>query len=227
MNNFRKKIHLTFHLRGSEFDSDLKHSDKEYIYLTIYNIKYDILCCKSFSSGYIQLQCSSSKFFENFLEIYRKRTVMETIFRKFKVFKVDSGKGVFLSVYRTPFYGCFQTLNGNALLWMITLFGADTPASSKICQKVEAFLTKCPEILKGKIFYSLFAQVLRIFWYVFLWTKFVILKKFLCKDMSGSGIPELENRVKNRVTDYDVTKSSQVKLLRHSQLFVNFSLLEN
>ena len=35
VNNFRKKIHLIFHLRGSEFDSDLKHSDKEYIYLTI------------------------------------------------------------------------------------------------------------------------------------------------------------------------------------------------
>ena len=28
VNNFRKKIHLTFHLRGSEFDSDLNHSDK-------------------------------------------------------------------------------------------------------------------------------------------------------------------------------------------------------
>ena len=34
MNNFRNKIHLIFYLRGSEFDSDLKHSDKEYIYLT-------------------------------------------------------------------------------------------------------------------------------------------------------------------------------------------------
>ena len=33
VNNFRKKIHLIFHLRSSEFDSDLKHSDKEYIYL--------------------------------------------------------------------------------------------------------------------------------------------------------------------------------------------------
>ena len=28
---FREKIHLIFHLRGSEFDSDLKHSGKEYI----------------------------------------------------------------------------------------------------------------------------------------------------------------------------------------------------
>ena len=33
--NFGKNIHLIFHLRGSEFDSDLKHSGKEYIYLTI------------------------------------------------------------------------------------------------------------------------------------------------------------------------------------------------
>ena len=28
-----KKINLIFHLRCSEFDSDLKHSDKEYIYI--------------------------------------------------------------------------------------------------------------------------------------------------------------------------------------------------
>ena len=39
---FRKKIHLIFHLRGSEFDSD-KHSDKEYIYLTI-DILHMIYC---------------------------------------------------------------------------------------------------------------------------------------------------------------------------------------
>ena len=35
VNDFRKKIHLMFNVRGSEFDFDLKHSDKEYIYLTI------------------------------------------------------------------------------------------------------------------------------------------------------------------------------------------------
>ena len=52
---------------------------------------------------------------------------------------MDSGKGFFLPVFQTPFYGCFQTLKGNAFLWMITLFGASTPESSKTCQKVEAF----------------------------------------------------------------------------------------
>ena len=50
---------------------------------------------------------------------------------KFKLFKIDSGKGA-LSVFRTPFYGCFQTLNRNEFFWMITLFGVNTPKSSKI-----------------------------------------------------------------------------------------------
>ena len=51
---------------------------------------------------------------------------------------MDSGKGFFLPVFQTPFYGCFQTLNRNAFLWMIPLFGS-TPEPSKIFQKVEAF----------------------------------------------------------------------------------------
>ena len=33
MNNFCKKIHLIFSLRSSAFDSDLKHSDRVYIYI--------------------------------------------------------------------------------------------------------------------------------------------------------------------------------------------------
>ena len=64
---------------------------------------------------------------------------METIFRNFKLFKVDSSKGVFLSVFRTPFYGCFQALNRNPFHLMMTLFGTNTPESSKISQKVETF----------------------------------------------------------------------------------------
>ena len=57
---------------------------------------------------------------------------------KFKLFNVDSGKGLFLSVFQTPFYGYFQTLNRKAFILVITLFGANTPEPSKICQKVEA-----------------------------------------------------------------------------------------
>ena len=65
---------------------------------------------------------------------------------------MNSGKGVFLSVFRAPFYDCFQIFNRNAFLWITTLFGANTPESSKICQKVEAFFIKCPEILRSETF---------------------------------------------------------------------------
>ena len=58
---------------------------------------------------------------------------------KFKLFKMDSGKVLFLSVFRSPFYGCLQTLNRSAFLKMITLSGANIPESWKIYQKVEAF----------------------------------------------------------------------------------------
>ena len=44
VNNICIKIHLILHLRDSEFNSDLKHSDKEYIYVTM-DILH-ILCCK-------------------------------------------------------------------------------------------------------------------------------------------------------------------------------------
>ena len=33
VNNFRKKIHFILHRRGTEFATNLKHLDKEYIYL--------------------------------------------------------------------------------------------------------------------------------------------------------------------------------------------------
>ena len=46
VNNCCKKVHIIFHLRGSEFDPDLKHSDKLHKLNNGY-IAYDILCCKS------------------------------------------------------------------------------------------------------------------------------------------------------------------------------------
>ena len=52
---------------------------------------------------------------------------------------MDSATGVFLAVFRTRFYGYFQTLNRNAFLSTIKLFGAKTPELSKIYLKVVAF----------------------------------------------------------------------------------------
>ena len=155
-------------------DSDLNHSDKEYIYLTrnildmiycvvqafykwkekktFYSQKGRQFLMSLFSSSCFSFQTRTDlvlvKFYYNaevrrFLKAFRifsrKRLWLKSFFGKFKLFKMDSGKGVFLSVFRTPFYGCFQTFNRNAFLWMITLFGANTPEPSKICQKVKAF----------------------------------------------------------------------------------------
>ena len=52
---------------------------------------------------------------------------------------MEVATGIFLSVFRTPFYGCFQNVNKNASLLMITMVGAKTPESSKICQTVVDF----------------------------------------------------------------------------------------
>ena len=52
---------------------------------------------------------------------------------------MDSAKSVFLSVFWTTFYCFFKRLSKNTLFWMIALFGAKTPESSKICQTAVAF----------------------------------------------------------------------------------------
>ena len=52
---------------------------------------------------------------------------------------------------------------------MITMFSANTPESSKICQKVEVFfLLNAPKYLGVRHFYSFYGQTLRIFWNLFL-----------------------------------------------------------
>ena len=77
----------------------------------------------------VLLKCSSSMLLENFQKICRETTAMETILGRFKLFKMDSGKGVLLSVFRTPFYGCFQSLNINAFLctaWKLSKYGVSS-----------------------------------------------------------------------------------------------------
>ena len=110
---------------------------------------------------------------QRFLKTFRKfagkrlRWKPKPFLGKFKLFKMDSDKSFFLSAFRTPFYGRLKTLNRNGFLWMITLFGTNTPESSKICQKKEGLLN-APKYLGARLFYSLYAQMLHIFWNVFL-----------------------------------------------------------
>ena len=77
-------------------------------------------------------------FLKTFRKFAGKQQWWKSFLGNFKLLKMDSGKGVFPSVFQTPFCGCFQTLNRNTFLWMIMLFGTNIPESSKICQKVKA-----------------------------------------------------------------------------------------
>ena len=101
-------------------------------FLFSFQTRTDLVLVKFYYNAVVQ------RFLKIFRKFARKRLCCKPFLGKFKPFKMDSFKGVFLSVFRTSFYGCFQILNRNAFLWMITSFGVYTPASSKICQKVEA-----------------------------------------------------------------------------------------
>ena len=59
---------------------------------------------------------AARRFLETFRKIVWKRLCWKPFLAKFKLFKMDSGKGVFLSEFKTPFYGCFQTFRRNAFL---------------------------------------------------------------------------------------------------------------
>ena len=104
-----------------------------------FQTKTDLVLVKFFCNAAVR------RFSKTFRKFARKRLWWKQFFKKFNLLKVDSSKNVFLSIFWTPFCGCFQTLNRNAFLWVITLFGANTPESSKICQKVEAFSYLMPQ----------------------------------------------------------------------------------
>ena len=71
---------------------------------------------------------------------------METILGKFHLFKLDSGKGFFLPVFPTPFYGCFQTLNRNRVIKDLSKSGSFS-------------LSNALKYLGARLLYSLFVKV--------------------------------------------------------------------
>ena len=72
---------------------------------------------------------------------------------------MDLGNDVFLSVFQTvSLKHCKETHSFE----MITFFGANSPDSSNICQKVEAFSYEMHENTYARDF-SLYLQTLRIF----------------------------------------------------------------
>ena len=53
-------------------------------------------------------------FLKTFRKFAGKRLLWKRFLAKFKLFKMDLGKRVFLSVFQTPFCGSFQTFKRNA-----------------------------------------------------------------------------------------------------------------
>ena len=100
---------------------------------------------------------------KTFRKFAGKRLWWKPFLGKFKLFKIGSGEGVFRWVFRTPFYGCFQTLNRNIPLnydivwWKYSRVIKDL---SKIgSKKWKLFLTECTEILRRRTFlFSLYAN---------------------------------------------------------------------
>ena len=85
----------------------------------------------------------------------------------FKLFKMVSGKGI-LSVFRTPFHGCFQTLNRNAFLPFNDniVWCKYTRVIKDLSKSGSFFLLNAEKYFGARLFYSLYAQTLRIFWNV-------------------------------------------------------------
>ena len=100
---------------------------------SLFETKKDLVLAKSYYNA------AGRRFSKNIRKFAETRLQWIPFLAKSQFFKMDSAVGVFLSVFRTPLYRCFQTLNRNAFLWKITLLGAKTPVLSKICQKVVGF----------------------------------------------------------------------------------------
>ena len=114
-----------------------------------------------------------------------KRLWWKPFLIKFSIFKMDSATAVFLSVFRTLFYSFSQTLNKNAFLWMITLFGAKAPESPKICLKVVAFSYNVLILRHETFSFSLRANFTHFLKNIPLKKKAVNLERLLCKGKSS------------------------------------------
>ena len=168
--NLKKRKHFTPN-KGSSFLMSLFLSSCFY-----FQTRTDVVLVKFYYDADIR------RFLKTFRKPAGKRLWWKPFLAKFKLFKIDSGKGIFLSVFRSPLYGCFQTFNRNTFIWMITLFGANTPESSKIYQKLEAFSYYMPKILRSETFlFSLTAKFTYFLEYIPLKKESVKFRRFLLK----------------------------------------------
>ena len=130
----------------------------------------------------------------------------------FKFFKMGLGKGIFLFIFWVSFSGCFQTLNRNVFLWMITLFGANNPEQSRVCQKVEVFSYQMPRNTKIRDFFILSTRKIYVFSDLYSSQKKSLkLERFLCKDVLTEFIKVISFKLMYLVFKFPAWQNFKVK----------------
>ena len=174
--NLKKRKHFTL----KKEDSFLMN-----LFLSSYfsfQTRTDLVLAKFYFSAAVR------HFLKTFRKIAGKRLWWKPYLGKFKLFKVDSGKGVFLSVFRAHVSGCFQTLNSIHLndntVWCIY-----SRVIKDLSKSGGFFLLNALKYSGESQFHSPYAQSLHIFWNILLkktkTKKNVKLKKLFCKDKSS------------------------------------------
>ena len=163
--------------------------------------KGDSFLMSLFSSSFFSFQTRADlvlvKFYYNvavrrFLNAFRKfagkRLWLKPFLGKFKLFKMDSGKGVFLSVFRN-----FLWLLPNIQHKRITLNDSIVWCKySRVIKDLSKsgnfFLLNAAKYFGARSFYSFYGQTLSIFWNVFLSKKTPVkLKKRVNQDYAVLG----------------------------------------
>ena len=125
--NLKKRKHFTPN-KGSSFLMSLFLSSCFY-----FQTRTDVVLVKFYHNADIR------RFLKTFRKPAGKRLWWKPFLAKFKLFKIDSGKGVFLSVFRSPLYGCFQTFNRNTFIWMTNIVRCKHSRIIKDLSKIGSF----------------------------------------------------------------------------------------
>ena len=125
--NLKKRKHFTPN-KGSSFLMSLFLSSCFY-----FQTRTDVVLVKFYYNADIR------RFLKTFRKPAGKRLWWKPFLAKFKLFKIDSGKGIFLSVFRSPLYGCFQTFNRNTFIWMTNIVRCKHSRIIKDLSKIGSF----------------------------------------------------------------------------------------
>ena len=130
-------------------------------------------------------------FLKSFRKFAGERLRWNPFLGKFKLFKMDSGKGFFISFPNTSLWLLPNIeqkripLNDNIVWCKYSRVIKDLSKSGSF------FLLNSPKYLGARIFYSLYVQTLLIFWNVYFSKKNRETKTFLCKDKSSQNFLKL------------------------------------